>query len=202
MPTEPDPQMRLFNTAPRGQGPASYEAMMNIEPHARNSDSVGSFEAAERLHRTALSGRQRLAVYHALRDHQGATSKELAEFMGVDRHTPARRLKELEDAGWVRRGRQRKCRVSGVESLTWYIVRPWIDKPDRRAHEDRRPSPLDCSDEAPKDEASRLDRKPSERPARVTTPEDRRRLREKLAATADERTRRFLAELSKSQTEA
>ncbi len=181
MPTEPDPQMRLFNTAPRGQGPASYEAMMHMEPHARNADPASSFEAAERLHKSGLGGKQRLAVYHALRQHQGATSKELAEFMDVDRYTPARRLKELEDAGWVCRGPRRKCRISGIESVTWWIVRPWIDPPQ-----------ADC----------RPDRNVPEHPNRVTTPDERRQLREKLAATGDERTRRFLNEVSRSKTRA
>lgn len=201
MPSEPDPQMRLFNTAPRGQGPASYEAMMNMEPHARNSDPASSFEAAERLHKTGLGGKQRLAVYHALREHQGATSKELAEFMDVDRYTPARRLKELEDAGWVCRGLRRKCRISGIESVTWWIVRPWIDQPDRRVPEDRKPD----ADDAPDGATPRLrsgQSSDAERPARVTTPDERRRLREKLAATADERTRRFLNEVSRSKTRA
>lgn len=213
MPSEPDPQMRLFNTTPRGQGPASYEAMMNIEPHARNADPAGSFEAAERLHKSGLSGKQRLAVYHALRQHQGATSKELAEIMDVDRYTPARRLKELEDAGWVCRGQRRKCRVSGVESLTWWIARPWIDKPvhgeDRKPVADDGPegaTPQHRSGQA-SGEVSRsgiCDGDAERLPARrdVTTPDERRRLREKLAATADERTRRFLNEVSKSKTEA
>lgn len=196
MPSEPDPQMRLFNTTPRGQGPASYKAMMNMEPHARNSDPAGSFEAAERLHKTGLGGKQRMAVYHALRQHQGATSKELAEFMGVDRYTPARRLTELEQVGWVCRGRQRKCRVSGVESLTWWIVRRWIDKPDSGAREDGRLVAGKGPEQTQKDAACRPDHNASERPSRVTTPDERRRLREKLAATTDERTRRFLAGLS------
>lgn len=198
MPTEPDPQMRLFNTAPRGQGPASFKAMMNMEPHTRNADPASSFEAAERLRRSGLSGKQRLAVYHALREHQGATSKELAEFMGGDRYTPARRLKELEEAGWVCRGWRRKCRVSGVESLTWWIVRPWIDKADRRVPEDRKPD----ADDGPDGATPRLrsgQASDAERPARVTTPDERRRLRERLAATADERTRRFLAGLKQGE---
>ncbi len=216
MPTEPDPQMRLFNTTPRGQGPrrASYEAMMNMEPHTRNSDPAGSFEAAERLHKTGLSGKQRLAVYHALRQHQGATSKELAECMEVDRYTPARRLKELEDAGWVCRGRRRKCRVSGVESLTWWIARTWIDKPDRG--EDRKPVADDGPDGAtPQHRSGQASGEVSRSgicnpdvddglPARrdVTTPEERRRLRDKLATTGDEKTRRFLTDVSKSKTKA
>jgi hypothetical protein len=198
MPTEPDPQMRLFHTSPRGQGPrpASFKAMMNMEPRTRNADPASSFEAAERLHRTGLSGKQRLAVYHALREHQGATSKELAKFMDVDRYTPARRLKELEDTGWVCRGRRRKCRVSGVESLTWWIVRRWIDKPDHP--EVRKPVAEDGPDGAtPRLRSGQAS--DAERPARVTTPDERRRLRERLAATADERTRRFLAGLQQGE---
>ena len=99
-PTEPSPQGVLFSIGPRPQDPrpARYETVRDMRPAARDTDASGSHAAAERLQKTGIGGKQRLAVYHALRRYPGSTSAELARYMNVDRMVPARRLVELERA--------------------------------------------------------------------------------------------------------
>jgi len=133
MPAEPDRQMRLFNPDPPERTRATYEQVRDVEPLSGRQDPVGSFEAAGRMKATGLAGKQRLAVYHGLRVNQGVTSAELARDMACDRHAPARRLPELERAGWVCRGRRRRCSVTGIQSETWFIARPWLDADRHKA---------------------------------------------------------------------
>ncbi len=197
MSSEPSPQMLLFNPERRKPRAASYQAVKDIEPLSRSMDPVGSFQAAERTHKTGIGGRKRLAMYHALRQHPGSTSAELGRAMDVDRHDVARRLPELERAGWVVRGRRRRCKVCAVECVTWYCSRRWIDGP-RPAVPCERPCPATTSEPAAPSapaEGSAGHGRPGDLsavPSNVTTPEDRRRLRERLAADGDERTRAFL----------
>ena len=192
MGAEPSPQLTLFD-ADRPERPArdSYREMMAMQPAARRSDPSGSVAAAERLQQSGLGGRQRRAVFLALRERQGATSKELAEHMACDRYTPARRLVELERAGWVCRGRRRTCRVSGIKCVTWYLGRSSIQKPQSRAQ-------VPCKSQGHWATASPHGAtepgSATTTPERVTTPEQRRRLLEEAART-DEKSRALLMAL-------
>ena len=216
MATQPSLQMTLFDLdRPERPARASYAEMIHMQPASRGNDPSGSFVAAEQLQQSGLGGRQRRAVYMALRERQGCTSKELAAYMGVDRYTPARRLVELQRAGWVCRGRRRKCRVSGIESVTWFVTRPWIQKPRSRAQVPCRSQghrDTGCRESVPESRsapakaetahrgtaalgasgASRAQARPA---PDITTAVERRRLRERLASAGSEHTRRFLAGL-------
>lgn len=171
-----DDQPKLFETdRPRRPDRMPYKDMRGMEPLSRHTDPLPSYVAADKVKRTGIGGRQRLAVYHALRANQGSTSAELARIMDVDRYQPSRRLPELEKAGWVCRGRRRRCTVTNVECTTWFIARPWLEKPaTTKGGEGPTAEQADDAAEA------------------ATTPEQRRQIRERLAA-GDERIRRFLA---------
>lgn len=114
-------QETLFDVA-RPAPRASSTAVMGMEPLSRSGDPTGSYQAAERIQLSGAAGRQRRAVYAALRLHPGRTSRELARLMDVDRYQPSRRLPELEHAGWVRRGQRRRCSIGGIVSETWWPV--------------------------------------------------------------------------------
>ena len=62
-------------------------------------------------------------VYRALQAHDGATSAELAQASGIDRHLCAKRLPNLEAAGVVRRGESRPCKTNGNKAVTWWVGR-------------------------------------------------------------------------------
>lgn len=175
-----DDQPKLFETErPTRPDRMPYEDMRGMEPLSRHTDPLPSYAAADKVKRTGLGGRQRLQVYHGLRVHQGATSAELAQALGCDRYVPSRRLPELERAGWVCRGRRRRCSVSGIVSETWFIARPWLEKP-ATTKGGKSPTP----------------KRPGGIGEAVTTPEQRRQIRERLAV-GDERIRRFLAGIEK-----
>ncbi|MDY0357075.1 MAG: helix-turn-helix domain-containing protein [Sedimentisphaerales bacterium] len=199
MPTEPDKQGLLFAVERPTPRAASYQSMRGMEPLSRNTDSLGSFKAGDRMAKSGLGGKRRARVYHALRQAQGSTSAELAKAAGLDRHDVARRLPELAKAGWVVRGRARMCKVCAVPCTTWYVVRRWIETTDRQSSVPaQRPTAAAKSEPGAKSPTSGGSSDhgqhggPAAVPGSVTTPEDRRRLREKLAAEGDDRTRRFL----------
>jgi len=167
----------LFEVEPRRPNRASYAEMMGVEPASRTKDPLPSYVAGDRLKRAGISGRQRIAVYHALRANPGVTSMELAQIMGSDRYTPSRRLPELRQAGWVTNGRRRKCRVSKIVSDTWFVSRPWAKGQSPQALVPSRAAANGASAPCPSTAAM----PPAESPGPVTTPEDRLRLRRELA---------------------
>ncbi len=195
MPHEPDKQGLLFTVAKPSPRTASYQAVKSIEPLSRSMDAVGSFQAGARTHKTGVGSRKRLAVYHALRSNQGATSAELAKTAGLDRHDVARRLPELARAGWIVRGRRRRCSVTGVECVTWFVARRWADGP-RPAVPCKRPPAAAKSEPgataAPADGSTGHGRPEGLPPVTGLSVDDRRRLRERLLSEGDERTRLFL----------
>lgn len=194
MPSEPSCQMLLFDPD-RPKPRASYQAVKSMEPLSRNADPVGSFQAAERTRKTGLGSRKRLAVFHALRSNQGSTSAELAAAAGMDRYDIARRLPELAKANWVVRGRTRPCKVCGVPCTTWFVTRRWIDAPDGP----RRAVPCERAPEAttarPEPRSSSTHGPGGLPPVSGLSVDERRRLRQKLAAEGSERTRTFLRNL-------
>lgn len=114
-------QLHLFahaRPAPR----ASVAAVMDMEPLSRLTDPTSSYLAADRIRLTGVAGKQRRAVFQALRTNPGRTSAELARVMGGDRYVASRRLPELRSAGWVRNGEPRRCSISGIVCETWYPV--------------------------------------------------------------------------------
>ncbi len=193
MTSEPSQQTMLFSVEPEQTHSLPYGTMRSMEPLSRRQDPVGSFEAADGLKRHGFSGRQRLAVYHALRAHQGSTSAELARIMDVDRYQPSRRLPELEKAGWVCRGRRRRCSVSGIDSVTWWIKRPWVQGQKATAQV---PSRGDSDQGGGRHEAGPAKQTPpdmvGDAGGSITTPEERRELRQRLAAEGPPEVRRFI----------
>lgn len=210
MPTEPSPQMMLFDVdRPSRSGRATYGQMLDVQPPARSMDPVGSHQAAEKMHDTGIGGRQRRAVFMSLRAHQGATSRELAHHMGCDdRMVTARRLPELESCGWVCRGRRRKCRISGIESVTWFVARKWIDQPkpqtgaqvpcESKQGGQAGPEPASAATGQAEGNTARPHGQTAGTPglgpipSNVTTPDERRAIRERLRTSASPEVQRFL----------
>lgn len=182
-PSELSPQGLLFPVDAQRPQAVPYSSMRGIEPSSRHDDPTSSYMAADTLKRTGIAGRQRVAVFHALRKHQGLTSAELARVMECDRYTPSRRLPELAKSGWVVRGRRRRCTVTGIVSETWWIVRGWGE-----GNRDSSPVPSRAAGGGKTRTSSEV-----REPARVTTPEERQQLRERLAASGDSLVRKFLS---------
>lgn len=99
-------------------GPACPET----RPMAHRGDPETSRMAARNLVESGRLGRQQQAVLDALRTANGSTHGELGVVMGVHWLTPARRLPELERAGYVRKGEPRICRMKGTKCTVWWIV--------------------------------------------------------------------------------
>ena len=91
----------------------------NAPTVARHDGPETSHRAAQRLNESRAVRTQREIVLAALIRNPGSTAAEIAELTGMKRHDPSRRLPEMRKAGLVTNGRERVCRVTGAESLTW-----------------------------------------------------------------------------------
>lgn len=70
---------------------------------ARRTDHDSSHAAADRAERSGAIEAQMNRVLAAVRAHPGSTSAQLSALAGIDRHTVARRLPDLERRGLVTR---------------------------------------------------------------------------------------------------
>ncbi|MFC1762946.1 winged helix-turn-helix domain-containing protein [Planctomycetota bacterium] len=91
-------------------------------PLSRHSDPVTSYHAADEIHQSGRWQSQQQAVLAALKRLGEATSAEVANAMGADRHLPARRLADLRRLGFVEQGRPRRCSVTKRECMTWVVI--------------------------------------------------------------------------------
>lgn len=89
-------------------------------PIARTTDPESSHEAAEEITNTGARLKQLQVVLEAVRERPGCTSLELSTRIRLDRYAVARRLPELEHAGFIRRGPIRLCSVGGRKGITWW----------------------------------------------------------------------------------
>jgi hypothetical protein len=84
------------------------QSAMDTRPNARRTDPRSSRMTYDEITAEGIRGKQAKRVYLALCDHEGrvksrkgVTSKDLAEEYDLDRYMVARRLPDLERAGFV-----------------------------------------------------------------------------------------------------
>lgn len=92
---------------------------------ARRHDPETSHLAAAEITQSGKRATQQEIVRNIVRAAPGLTSAEVsghARHFGplIDRYSAARRLPELEAAGFVRNGEKRRCKVTGRLALTWW----------------------------------------------------------------------------------
>ncbi len=148
---------------------ATRELPLFMQPQtARQRDPDTSQLASGWLRSSGILAAQERQVLEALKGHPGATSQELAKHLAFgDRYVTSRRLAGLADKGMVRRGPKRFCQVSRMLCITWYPgkAEASIGTPANRPQASRAP---EARESGP-----------------VLTPDERRRLRQQLAASGN-----------------
>ena len=86
---------------------------------ARTTDPPTSHLAAEQAEKTIAPAQRKVCLCEIVW-RPGQTSAEIADSTGLERHAPARRMKELEKAGMVHKGDKRACRVVGSMCVTYW----------------------------------------------------------------------------------
>jgi hypothetical protein len=91
--------------------------------HSRAYDPSTSHAAADSVEKngTAQSNRD-LCLAYVLRHPEGVTCGEIGKATGLVYPEPWRRLPELRDAGLVKDGPKRSCRVKGSKMQTWLPI--------------------------------------------------------------------------------
>lgn len=191
MTAEPSPQMLLFDATPRQPATSARQIEAQTEPASKRADPLPSFLAAESLKNTGNWHRQLRTVFHGVRRFPGLTAAELTERLGLgDRYICSRRLPELRDRfRAVCNGPERRCTVSPSKHLsqTWYCSRRFFTKGDGQQ---RISAPGQAAQQSASPASGAGDRGP------ILTPEEKRRLRERLAAEGSPETKRFLTGLA------
>jgi len=89
---------------------------------ARRDDPPESHAAAEHVERTGLAAAQASVVWNVVRANSGMTARELSTVgEKLDHAVIHKRLPELAHKGLIRKGRARKCNVSGRTAATWWM---------------------------------------------------------------------------------
>ncbi|MHC1728541.1 MAG: winged helix-turn-helix domain-containing protein [Syntrophobacteraceae bacterium] len=86
---------------------------------ARNTDPVTSKLAAKEMIDSGKLSSQAASVFAAVKKYPEKTSLELTRCCPLDRYQIARRLADLQNAGFVEQTGARKCSVGGRPSVTW-----------------------------------------------------------------------------------
>ena len=90
------------------------------EPLARNTDPASSKQAARAAAGKAATDKGKILVH--LFSSPGATASEIAAAIDMDRHAVNKRTSDLERIGSIRRGEQRRSKVTNRLELTWWPV--------------------------------------------------------------------------------
>lgn len=96
---------------------------MNFQPASHANDPASSREAEQRVTENGKRAKHALIVLGLVRRFPGYTAVELTREQGpggLERHEVSRRLSDLRNAGMVREGATRPCRVAGTNQTTWY----------------------------------------------------------------------------------
>ena len=88
---------------------------------AWRADPETSRAAAAGMVRSGHLNAQAALVFEALRRRPGSTTAELARWLAIDRHIPARRMVELVRAGRVVRCEKRRCQVKWTLAHTYRL---------------------------------------------------------------------------------
>ena len=94
--------------------------LLSDTPIARATDPESSHEAADEVTGDGTRASQQWVIFSLVTKNPGCTSDELASVCYLDRYQVARRLPELEDAGYIRRGALRMSGISGRKATTWW----------------------------------------------------------------------------------
>jgi len=95
------------------------------DPLARNTDPATSHLAAQEIESEGKLAGLRRRAFELVRNNKGKIARELSEIAGdSDARTINRRLGEVEKAGLIYRGKERRCKVTGRMCATWWPTIP------------------------------------------------------------------------------
>ena len=91
-------------------------------PIARNTDPASSHIAAHEITYSGARTTQQIEAFQLVAAYPSHTSRELAYFSELDRYQMARRLSDLEHAGFVKKGPIRRDDTNQRMAVTWLVA--------------------------------------------------------------------------------
>ena len=99
------------------------QRMFDFHPAHRNTDPPTSKMAEDEITNSGVRLTQAMRVLGLVKRNTGFTSAEYASITKLNRHMMARRLPDLKENGYIRRGLYRQCGVSHRRAVTWWFVK-------------------------------------------------------------------------------
>jgi len=96
--------------------------IIDFSPTTRVSHPETSHIAEEKITKTGRRARHCWIILNALRRHNGSTSAELAQFTPLTKEQCHKRMHDLVENEYIRRGKKRICSVKGTLCCTWWIL--------------------------------------------------------------------------------
>ena len=97
------------------------QLVLDFSTATRTSHPNTSRIAEELLTKSGKRNRHCQIIYAALKKYNGSTSAELARHTNLTKEQVHKRMHDLEEHKYIKRGNKRICKVKGSLCLTWWL---------------------------------------------------------------------------------
>ncbi len=98
------------------------QAVLDFSTATRKSHPETSRIAEENVTKSGKRAGHCRIVLNALRQHNGSTSAELAQYTLLTKEQVHKRMNDLVENEYIKRGGKRICSVKGTLCCTWWIL--------------------------------------------------------------------------------
>ena len=99
------------------------QSVMDFSSATRNSHPETSRIAEDKITKSGKRQRHCWIILNALREHNGSTSAELAQYISLTKEQTHKRMHDLVENEYIRRAGKRICSVKGTPCCSWWIRR-------------------------------------------------------------------------------
>jgi len=97
------------------------QLVLDFSPATRISHPETSRIAEKEITKSGRRSKHCHVILYALRQHNGSTSAELAQYTPLNKEQVHKRMHDLVEHEYIKRGDKRICSVKGTLCGTWWI---------------------------------------------------------------------------------
>jgi predicted transcriptional regulator len=98
------------------------QIVLDFSTASRASHPSTSRIAEELMNKSGKRSRHCQIIFNALKMNNGSTSAELATHTNLTKEQVHKRMHDLEEHDYIKRGTKRICRVKSSQCLTWWVT--------------------------------------------------------------------------------